>query len=686
MRLLTTTALVSAVLLASSASAATPAKPPLAKPSLTKPELGSFGFDAAGMDRSVEPGDSFYGFANGNWDRTTEIPADKARYGAFDVLGDRSLERSRAIVEAAAKGGGTDPDATRVGAYYAAYMNEAAIETKGIAALQPAMQRIAAIRSRTDLAAALGAANRIGVPGPFNTRVEQDPKLPTRYMVAANQSGLGLPDRDYYLVDTPKFVDTRAKYVAHIAAMFRLAGLDNVDARAKAVYDLERDIAQTHWTRIENRDPVKTYNLRSTAQLAAEAPGFDWATFFAAAGVGTQPNFDVGQPSAFTGMAKLAADRPIGVWQDYLILRTLKARAGVLPKAFVDENFAFNGVVLSGQPQIQPRWKRGVGAVNQAMGEAVGRLYVAQYFPPAAKAAADALVANLRAAMAMRIDTLDWMSPATKVQAKAKLATFDPKIGYPTKWRDYSRLEARADDALGNADRAVAFEYNRNLAKLGGPLDRTEWGMTPQTINAYYNPPKNEIVFPAAILQAPFFDAAADPAINYGGIGVVIGHEISHGFDDQGRQYDASGALRDWWTPEDAAKFKARADKLVAQYDAYEVLPGTRIKGALTLGENIADLAGLRIAYDAYHLSLKGKPAPVIDGLTGDQRFFLGYAQVWRAKQRDAALLAQVTSDPHSPGQQRTATVRNFDPWYAAFKPKAGGKLYLEPDARVRIW
>ena len=358
----------------------------------------------------------------------------------------------------------------------------------------------------------------------------------------------------------------------------------------------------------------------------------------------------------------------------------------MLPKAFVTENFAFEGIVLSGQPQLEARWKRGVNSVGAAMGEAVGRLYVAQYFTPASKAAADQLVANIRAAMQARIETLDWMSPATKAQAQIKLASFDPKIGYPSKWRDYSTLEARPDDAFGNAGRAYNFEYRRNLAKLGKPIDRTEWGMTPQTVNAYYNPPKNEIVFPAAILQAPFFDAAADPAVNYGGIGVVIGHEISHGFDDQGRNYDAKGMLRDWWTPEDSAKFKARADQLIAQYDAYEVLPGTHVQGGLTLGENIADLAGLRIAWDAYHLSLKGKPAPVIDGLTGDQRFFLGFAQVWRAKQRDAALLAQVTSDPHSPGPQRAATVRNFDPWYTAFEAKPGGKLYLPPEQRVRIW
>ena len=672
--ILTTTALVTLALFAVSAAAA-------------KPDIGDFGFDTAGMDRSVPPGEDFYMFANGTWNKDTVIPADKARFGAFDVLSDRSLSRSRSIIEAAAKAGPAgDADAQKVGSYYTAFMDEAGIEARGLRPLQPLLTQFAAITTRAQLAEALGALQQLGVSTPVRISVQQDPKAPQRYMVDLRQGGIGLPDRDYFLVDTPKFADTRDKYRAHIAIMFRLAGLSEPEARAKAVFDLEHDIAQAQWTRIEQRDPVKSYNLRDVAGLSSGAPGFDWPAFLAAAGLGNETRFNATEPSAFAGFAKLAADRPLPVWRDYMTLRLLEARAGVLPKAIRDEAFAFNGTVLSGQPEEQPRWKRAVNATNGALGEAVGKLYVAQYFTPAAKAQADTLVANLRAAMAARIETLDWMSPATKAQAEIKLASFDPKIGYPSKWRDYTALKASADDAFGNANRAQAFEYQRNLHKLGGPLDRTEWGMTPQTVNAYYNPPKNEIVFPAAILQAPFFDPNADPAVNYGGIGVVIGHEISHGFDDQGRQYDSTGTLRDWWTPEDAAKFKVRADRLIAQYDAYEVLPGTHIKGGLTLGENIADLAGLRISYDAYHLSLHGKPAPVIDGLTGDQRFFLGFAQVWRERQRDAALLSQVTSNPHSPGEQRASTVRNFDPWYAAFNPKPGGKLYLTPEQRVRIW
>ncbi len=672
--ILTTTALVTLALFAVSAAAA-------------KPDIGDFGFDTAGMDRSVPPGEDFYMFANGTWNKDTVIPADKARFGAFDVLSDRSLSRSRSIIEAAAKAGPAgDADAQKVGSYYTAFMDEAGIEARGLRPLQPLLTQFAAITTRAQLAEALGALQQLGVSTPVRISVQQDPKAPQRYMVDLRQGGIGLPDRDYFLVDTPKFADTRDKYRAHIAIMFRLAGLSEPEARAKAVFDLEHDIAQAQWTRIEQRDPVKSYNLRDVAGLSSGAPGFDWPAFLAAAGLGNETRFNATEPSAFAGFAKLAADRPLPVWRDYMTLRLLEARAGVLPKAIRDEAFAFNGTVLSGQPEEQPRWKRAVNATNGALGEAVGKLYVAQYFTPAAKAQADTLVANLRAAMAARIETLDWMSPATKAQAEIKLASFDPKIGYPSKWRDYTALKARADDAFGNANRSQAFEYQRNLHKLGGPLDRTEWGMTPQTVNAYYNPPKNEIVFPAAILQAPFFDPNADPAVNYGGIGVVIGHEISHGFDDQGRQYDSTGTLRDWWTPVDAAKFKVRADRLIAQYDAYEVLPGTHIKGGLTLGENIADLAGLRISYDAYHLSLHGKPAPVIDGLTGDQRFFLGFAQVWRERQRDAALLSQVTSNPHSPGEQRASTVRNFDPWYAAFNPKPGGKLYLTPEQRVRIW
>ena len=431
---------------------------------------------------------------------------------------------------------------------------------------------------------------------------------------------------------------------------------------------------------------MKTYNPQAPAAWAAAAPGLEWAAFLAAAGVRGEKRLDVAQPTAFAGMSRLVTTQPLAVWKDYLALRTLKARAPVLAKAFVDENFAFNGTVLSGQQENQARWKRGVNGVNNTMGEAVGKLYVDKYFTADAKVKIDELVRNLLAAMGKRIDTADWMSAATKTEARAKLASFNPKIGYPDTWKDYSKLQVVAGDAVGNLDRANAFAYDRDLAKLGGPLDRGEWFMAPTVVNAYYNPPMNEIVFPAAILQPPFFDPQADPAVNYGGIGAVIGHEISHGFDDQGRQYDAKGVLRDWWTTEDGKAFEARAKRLVAQYNAYEPLPGSHINGELTLGENIADIAGLQIAYDAWKLSLGGKPAPVIDGMTGEQRFFLGYAQAWRGKRRDAATLAQLTSDPHSPSAERASTVRNMDAWYAAFGAKPGEKLYLAPGERVKIW
>lgn len=658
----------------------------VSSPGAAAPQYGTYGFDAKGMDTSVKPGDDFFAFANGGWDKATPIPADRAGAGVSYVLDDLSRQRTREIIDAAAANPGTSADAQRVGTYYATFMDEAAIEARGFGAIKPALDRIAAIRTPAELATALGAAQRVGIPGPFGVGVEQDPRDPEHYMVGMTQGGLGLPDRDYFLLDNPKFVETRTKYVDHVAAMFRLAGFDNARPRAEAVYGLEKAIAQVQWSAVQNRDPVKTYNPRAPAALAAEAPGLDWPAFLAAAGVGGEKRLDVAQPTAFAGMSKLVASQPLAVWKDYLTLRTLKARAPVLSKAFVDENFAFNGTVLGGQQALQARWKRGVNAVNNAMGEAVGKLYVEKYFTPDAKAKIDALVQNLLAAMGKRIDAADWMSAATKTEARAKLATFNPKIGYPDTWKDYTKLQAVAGDAVGNLDRANAFAYDRDLAKLGGPLDRGEWFMAPTVVNAYYNPPMNEVVFPAAILQPPFFDPAADPAVNYGGIGAVIGHEITHGFDDQGRQYDAKGVLRDWWTTADGKAFEARAKRLVAQYNAYEPIPGTHINGELTLGENIADIAGLQVAHDAWKLSLGGKPAPVIDGMTGEQRFFLGYAQAWRGKLRDAAKLAQLTSDPHSPGAERASTVRNMDAWYEAFGARPGEKLYLAPKDRVKIW
>jgi putative endopeptidase len=494
-----------------------------------------------------------------------------------------------------------------------------------------------------------------------------------------------MPDRDYYLLDSPKMAATREAYVAHLAKLFDLIGEPDGMARAHAVMALETAIAKVHWTRVDSRDADKTYNKMTLAQLAASAPGFDFAAMFKAEGVA--PDYVVvAQPSAFTGEAKLIADTDLAVLKDMLLLRSLDSFATYLPEPIAKESFAFNGTVLTGTPEREPRWRRAVSFTTGALGEDVGQIYVARYFPPETKAAADALVHNIIDAMGTRIDKLTWMAPETKIKAHEKLAAFTPKIGYPSRWRDYTGLDIRRDDLFGNALRSRQFEFAYDIGKLGKPIYRWEWDMTPMTINAYANFGMVEIVFPAAILQPPFFDPKADPAINYGGIGVVIGHELSHHFDDQGAKYDKSGKLTKWWTDADIVAFKALEARLAAQYDTYEPLPGLHIKGQLTLGENSADLAGLAIAYDAYHKSLGGTPAPVLDGLTGDQRFFLGYAQVWRTKMREAALRQRLLTDPHSPGEYRVFEVRNSDNWYRAFSPKPGEKMYLKPEDRVKIW
>ena len=652
-----------------------------------KPQLGDFGFDAAGMDKAVAPGDDFYKFANGKWDETTPIPADRSSWGGFAILRDLSDKRTREVIEAAAASkGAPGSNAQKVGDYYASFMDEAAIEAKGLAPVKPELNAIAALKTPADLARWMGDANREGITVPVGVQVEQDLKDNTQYAVYIGQGGLGLPDRDYYLDDSnPKFLEARAKYKAHVAAMLKLAGIPDDEAKAQRIYDLEARIAKTHWTRAQSRQIEKLYNPVASAELAAKMPGLDWAAFLKAAGV-TQPQVVVAQPSAVTGTAALIASEPLDVWKDYLTYHTLSNAAPVLPKAFVEEDFAFKGTALAGTPQLKDRWKRGVDQVNAGLGEAVGQLYVTRYFPPESKAKAEQLVRNLISAMDLRLQKLEWMAPETKGQAREKLAAFTYKIGYPDKWRDYSKLEVRPGDAFGNYVRAARFEYQRNLDKIGKPVDKTEWGMTPMTVNAYANPLMNEIVFPAAILQPPFFDPNADDAVNYGAIGAVIGHEISHHFDDQGRKFDKRGNLADWWTPQDVERFKAYTDRVVAQYGAYEPLPGKHVNGELTLGENMADLAGLNVAYDAYKISLAGKPAPVIDGWTGDQRFFLGFAQVWRSKYREPIALQLLTTDPHTLGNWRPYVVRNLDAWYTAFDVKPGSKFYLPPDQRIKVW
>ncbi len=652
---------------------------PVAPAEAAGPQIGAFGFDEAGMSRSIAPGNDFYAYANGTWAANTEIPADKSNYGMFTALDDLSRQRTQEILqEEVAKG-------SKIGTAYTTYLDRDHIDSLGLAPIQPWLDQIKGLSSKSGYAALAAQADRNGVGIPFGTYVGQDDKNPEVYALNLSQSGLGMPDRDYYLSDDPKLVETRQKYLAMLTSMLSLAGEANAEARAAAILAFETKIAEAHWTRVDSRDADKTYNKMTVAELTAAAPGFDFPAYFAGIGANVD-SVIVAQPSAVTGIADLVRTTPLAVLKDQLLVRSLVSYASVLPSSFDDASFAFYGTALSGTPQQEERWKRAVSFTTGALADDVSQLYVAKYFPPEAKAAADELVRNVIDAMGRRIDQLDWMSPETKVKAHEKLAAFTPKIGYPDRWQDYSDLEIVAGDAFGNSLRARNWAHNDNIGHLGKPLQRWEWGMTPMTVNAYANFGMVEIVFPAAILQPPFFDPNADPAVNYGGIGAVIGHELSHHFDDQGAKYNAEGRLTQWWTDEDIAAFKARTDALVAQYDKYEPLPGLHVQGALTLGENVADLAGLTVAYDAYKHSLNGQAAPVIDGFSGDQRFYLGWAQVWRRNYREANLRQRLLTDPHSPSEQRAWVVRNLDPWYSAFAPDASQKLYLAPEERVKIW
>ena len=672
-------ALLPAALLAQSVPPSPPTAAPAAPPASDRPTYGTFGFDAAGMDRSVKPGDDFYAYANGTWAKNTAIPADESNYGAFNVLQDLSRERTRGILDAAKSDGNS-----KIGRAYAAFLDTAAIEKAGLAPIQPWLARI----RKVDMAgypALLAEADRNGVDIPFGFYVGQDDKNPDVYAVNLMQGGLGMPDRDYYLSTDAKLIQTKAAYQAHLAKLLTLAGEKDGEARAAAVVAFETGLARAHWTRIDSRDADKTYNKMTLAQLRQSAPGFDFAAFLNAEKA-SAPSLIVAQPTAIAGTAKLIAATPIGVLRDQLMLRSLDGFAAVLPQAIDAESFAFNGTVLSGTPQQQERWKRAVGFTSSALTDEVSKVYVARYFPPETKAAADTMVKNVLAALGQRIQKLDWMAPATKQKALAKLAAFEPRIGYPDRWRDYAALDVRSGDAFGNMLSANQWRHDFEVTKLGKPIYRWEWGMAPMTVNAQANFGLVAITFPAAIIQPPFFDPKADPAVNYGGIGAVIGHEISHHFDDQGAKYDARGRLTQWWTDGDVQKFKALSERLARQYDAYEPLPGMHVKGELTLGENSADLAGLAAAHDAWLATLGGKPAPVIDGFSGDQRFYLGWAQVWRRNYREANLRQRLLTDPHAPSEQRSDIVRNMDPWYTAYRPQPGEKLYLAPDARVRIW
>ncbi|MYM80400.1 M13 family peptidase [Duganella sp. FT50W] len=649
------------------------------------------GVDLRDIDPAVRPQDDFFLHLNGKWLAKTEIPADKASWGSFEKLDDDTKPQLRAIIEAAAankaKAGGAE--AQRIGDFFASYMDEARLEELRLLPLKPDFDRIAALNDKTLIPGLIAHFNRQGYTAPYGFAIHQDNKDSTRYVADLYQDGLSLPDRDYYLKKSDKkLAATLAQYERHVAKMLTLAGNANAAADARAIVALETQLAGLQWTKVQLRDPVKAYNKVPLNRLARLAPGYDWKTWLNDTGIGGKTDYViVGQPSYIRGFNKLLGKTPLATWKAYFQWQVLHANAPYLSQDFVQENFAFYGKVLSGTAEQQPRWKRGVNATDGALGEALGKLYVEQHFPPERKARMEALVKNLLAAYRASIDTLDWMGPETKKQAQDKLAKFTTKIGYPNKWRDYSALVVNKDDLVGNVRRAQVFAYEKEVNKLGKPIDRDEWGMTPQTVNAYYNPELNEIVFPAAILQPPFFDADADDAVNYGAIGAVIGHEISHGFDDQGAQYDGDGNLRDWWTKADHKNFAAKTRQLVKQYNGYSPVKGYFVNGALTLGENIADNSGAAIAYKAYLISLNGQPAPVIDGLTGQQRFYMGFGQVWRAKIREAQQIVYLKTDPHSPDQFRAnGTVRNQPGFYEAFGVKPGDKLYLPPKDRVIMW
>jgi len=655
-------------------------------PDLSKaPRMGPWGFDMAGRDTSVSPAQDFFEYANGTYLNKLEIPADRSRYGAFDALQELSQQRMRAVAEKAASNKAAAGDEAKVGAFYRSFMDEAAVNAAGAKPMTADLAAIRAVKTKTELARLMGGTMRKFGGSFFGAYVHDDAKDPERYTAYLFQGGLSLPDRDYYLED--RFKTQKAAYEAYVAKLLGMAGWQKPAEYAKAIVAMETEIAKVSWTRAERRDDDKTYNPFEVDKLQAYAPGFDWKAFLEGAHLSQANRVIVAENTAFPKIAKIYADTPLDVLQAWSAFSLADQAAPYLSKEFEEANFDFRSKTLSGTPVQQPRWKRAVNATDNSIGEALGKLYVEAYFPAESKAKMEELVANIQVAMKGRIEKLDWMSPATKTKALEKLAKFRVKIGYPDKWRDYSALQIKDGDLYGNIERATAFEWDYRAARYGGPVDDEEWGMTPPTINAYYQPTKNEIVFPAAILQPPFFDPEGDPAVNYGGIGGVIGHEITHGFDDQGRKSDGDGRLTDWWTAEDAAKFNAQAAKFGKQYSAVEVLPGAHINGDLTMGENIADLGGLLVAIDAYHLSLKGKPAPVIDGVTGDQRVFLGWAQVWRGKYRDDRMRQQLVTDPHAPPKYRVQVpVKNIDAFYEAFGVKPGDPMYLAPADRVRIW
>jgi putative endopeptidase len=651
----------------------------------------------ANIDRSVKPGDDFYLYANGEWIKRTEIPPDRARIGVFTALDEISSKRTADLIEKAAKGNGAPGSSERkIADLYNSYMDEAGIEAKGLSPLKPHLDAIAAIKDKHELAYALGKTLRADVDALNNTNFHtpnlfglwvapgfNDSEHYTPYLL---QGGLQLPDRQYYLADSEHMKQIRNEYETHVSAMLKLAGFSETDARAKRIIELEHAIADRHLSLADNEDIHKANNTWNQADFPAKAPGLDWAEYFRGAGLLKQKDFIVWQPTAFTAESALVASEPLDTWKDWLAYHEIEADAGFLPKALADERFAFFGKAMTGAQQQMPRWRRGVGVVNAFLGDDVGKIYAQRYFPPEDKAQADAMVANLIAAFRKRVNALPWMDPKTKAEAEAKLSTLYVGIGYPETWKDYSGYEVKADDIFGNIWRGRLFDYEKDLARLGKPVDRKEWSMTPQTVNAVNLPLQNALNFPAAILQPPFFDPKAPDAVNYGAIGTVIGHEISHTFDSEGSAFDSKGRVRNWWNDADLKHFEEATARLAAQYDTYKPFPDLSVNGKQTLAENIADVAGLSAAYDGYHAALDGKPAPEQDGFNGDQQFFIAFGQNWGSKSREAALRQQVMTDPHAPAQYRADTVRNIDAWYGAFKVQPGEKLYLAPDDRVRIW
>ncbi|MRW92507.1 M13 family peptidase [Duganella sp. FT80W] len=647
------------------------------------------GIDTTAIDPAVRSQDDFFAHMNGRWLATTAIPPDRSGWGAYAQLDDEIQPQLRALIEDAVAHASADPERQRIGDFYASYMDEARLEQLGLAPLRAELARVAAVRGRQQLPALIAHLQQLGVATPYGYTVDQDSRDASRYVVLLDQDGLGLPDRDYYLRDDdPQLAATLARYQQHIGAMLALSGDSDSAANAQAIVTFERQLAKLQWNAVALQDPVKSYNKVAVAKLPQLAPGYDWAGYLHAAGMrGRVSELVIGQPSYFQGMAALLHDTPLPTLRAYFQWQLLRAFAPYLSKAYADKSFAFYGTALNGKTDPGPRWKRGVTLVNDNLGEALGKLYVRDYFPAERKQRMSALVGNVLDAFHQSIEQLDWMSAATKQQAQAKLAKLSVKIAYPDRWRDYTALRVRRDDLLGNVMRLRQFDNVRKLSKLGHPIERGEWGLSPQTVNAYYNPQLNEIVFPAAMLQPPFFNAAADDAVNYGAIGAVIGHEISHAFDDHGAQYDGDGNLRDWWSAADRQAYARKISTLVEQYDQFSPLPGYHVNGTLTLSENIADNSGLAIAYKAYRLSLQGQPAPLIDGLSGDQRFYMGYAQSRRIKLQDAALIRRLKTDPHAPGVARTnGPLRNQLEFYRAFDVQPGDGMYLEPALRVTIW